>query len=572
MAIILDETTLAAYQAQTVASTRAALIVSALSGTVTVEICDGNGVVRASGTMASPWATASGSTVTIGRASGAGIPVSSGGVPDGNWYCQFRSGSRFVRGTFGVQGSGQDFVWSLPTFSGGQRGTIGAVTLTASGVSDGSVLLYETNVTGAGRYLGSFRVPADPGLANPLNWSGSAGASPGAGGFWFNPAGNGGAGSLIVAGRNTNGAGYDGACLTEISIPAQANWATNGNPSTASGPHRGAFLVPSPYWFDLTGGTLASAFTALPGDGVRAGGVFIHNGNLYQNFSSWYAATEVVLATHFKRSGTAVNAGSVSGPYALADTVIDSSAWTWTPPGGGGASGANTTAGKPWHRGPNATIPAAWQAALGGKILQGQTQYSQGLPMGCGPAIFSMDPDQFGVTSPLPNNALVGYSPNHSLGTLTTGVTSPSGWVRGISALWGLAFPSGSGSVLAFTSAGLGSVSYGTPGVDIDPATGSPIVDPAHGDKGYHAWPYRLKVLAYRASDMAEAKAGTRNVFDVLPYSTWQIDLPGYSYDSGFTAYTTVAYDDASKRLFVMERETSRSYYDPIIHVYQLSF
>jgi hypothetical protein len=133
----LDATTLAAYNAAITTAERAAIVVAALTGTVVCEIVDAVGVVRASGTMASPWATASGATVTVGEVDAQGISVTSGGTPDSNWYCQFRSGSRFVRGTFGVLSSGRDFVWSLVSFSTGSRGTLGTVVVTAQGVSDG---------------------------------------------------------------------------------------------------------------------------------------------------------------------------------------------------------------------------------------------------------------------------------------------------------------------------------------------------------------------------------------------------------------------------------------------------
>jgi hypothetical protein len=132
----LDATTLAAYSAAITTAERAAIVVAALTGTVVCEIVDAVGVVRASGTMASPWATASGSTVTVGEVTGQGIDVLAGGAPDANWYCQFRSGTRFVRGTFGVLGSGRDFVWSLASFSTGSRGTLGAVVLSSTGVAD----------------------------------------------------------------------------------------------------------------------------------------------------------------------------------------------------------------------------------------------------------------------------------------------------------------------------------------------------------------------------------------------------------------------------------------------------
>jgi hypothetical protein len=137
MAIVLDTTTRGEYLAQTLASARASLIVSALPAPVVCEVYDGQDVLRASGTMQAPWATASGATVTVGEVTAQGIDVTSGGAPDSNWYCQFRSGSRFLRGTFGVLGSGRDFVWSLASFQTGSRGTLGTVAMSSTGGADG---------------------------------------------------------------------------------------------------------------------------------------------------------------------------------------------------------------------------------------------------------------------------------------------------------------------------------------------------------------------------------------------------------------------------------------------------
>ncbi len=141
MAILLDQTTKAEYNALSLASARASAVVSALTGTVVVEVYNGTDTLMASGTMAAPWATASGATITVGEVTGVGLLVATGGAPDANWYCQFRSGSRFVRGTFGVLGSGRDFVWSLASFQTGSRGTLGTVVMTAVGAAAGGPTL-----------------------------------------------------------------------------------------------------------------------------------------------------------------------------------------------------------------------------------------------------------------------------------------------------------------------------------------------------------------------------------------------------------------------------------------------
>jgi hypothetical protein len=170
VAILLDTVTKGEYDALALASARASAVVSALGSSVVVEVYDGSDVLRASGTMANPWATASGATVTVGEVTGAGLLVTSGGAPDANWYCQFRGGSRFVRGTFGVLGEARDFVWSLASFQTGSRGTLGTVVLTATGLPDGGV----TNRPEM-QYVGAFRLPNPTGGGDGFHVEDSAG-------------------------------------------------------------------------------------------------------------------------------------------------------------------------------------------------------------------------------------------------------------------------------------------------------------------------------------------------------------------------------------------------------------
>ena len=129
----MDTTTWAAYSAALTAGERAAIVVAALTGTVVVEVVDGTGAVRASGTMIAPWASStSGGAITAGEVTVSGVLVSAGGSPDANWWCRFRSGTRFVRALFSLVGGGGAYTWSFGTFATGARGTLGTVTMTAT--------------------------------------------------------------------------------------------------------------------------------------------------------------------------------------------------------------------------------------------------------------------------------------------------------------------------------------------------------------------------------------------------------------------------------------------------------
>ncbi|MFO1394706.1 MAG: hypothetical protein U1F09_13155 [Steroidobacteraceae bacterium] len=105
-------------------------MIDALSGTVYVRVYNGAGTLMGEGTMAAPWATRSGSVITVSEVSTFGVLVT--GTPDASgWYLRFEDGSgHWVRGPFGPGGN---FTWSAATWTSGQGGQIGTVTLNARG-------------------------------------------------------------------------------------------------------------------------------------------------------------------------------------------------------------------------------------------------------------------------------------------------------------------------------------------------------------------------------------------------------------------------------------------------------
>jgi hypothetical protein len=402
-----------------------------------------------------------------------------------------------------------------------------------------TILLAENNVTGSGRYLGSFRVPVVSG-SDPYNWSGSSGRGAPGSVIWYKETGANGSGSLIIGGRATSGASF----LTEISIPV--NLDNSGNVENMP---RASFLVSSPYFFDLSSGR---SIATAPGDsnGIVSGGVFISDGNLYQNWGSFYQGA-LTTSTYFKKTGTDVAAGSTTGPFAFAPVIVDSTLSVSTTP--------------VWYRGVVSSIPSDWQSVLGGRFIQSQAQYSNSSPMGYGPALFAFDPSDIGASDKVPNQVLLAYTDSHPIEPQIQCVKHSS-WTRGVSRADGTIFPSGSGTVLVSSVVGMGVYQYGTPG-QIG-SCGEVIVDPLSSDKGYHSYPYVIRFLAYSADDLAKVKSGIKKPYDLRPYSTWNYSFPGYSGES--VGDHAMAYDDVAKRLFIVERETSRTVSDPIIHVYQL--
>ena len=123
----LDTVTKQEFYAGLTASARAQAVLTALADPVTVTVYDGSGNAVGSGTMSAPWATINSNILTLGQLSS--FSVTSTGTPDpATWTIRFSSGSRWAEGSFGLTGSGADFVWSVATWESGQNGQFGSST------------------------------------------------------------------------------------------------------------------------------------------------------------------------------------------------------------------------------------------------------------------------------------------------------------------------------------------------------------------------------------------------------------------------------------------------------------
>ena len=133
MSATFDATTTAEYAAATTAAARSAVIVAALTGTISVKVFNGSNVEKGSGTMAAPWAMASGNTVTVGEV------IELHGRRDSHAGCQLVhpiSERRRDAVGAGVVRSGRERarLHLVARQRGpGQTGTIGTATITTSG-------------------------------------------------------------------------------------------------------------------------------------------------------------------------------------------------------------------------------------------------------------------------------------------------------------------------------------------------------------------------------------------------------------------------------------------------------
>ncbi len=523
MPIVLDETTRAAYLAQSLASSRASLVVSALTAPVTVEVRDGNDGLRALGTMAAPWATSSGSTITVGQVTGAGISVTSGGVPDANWYCQFRGANgRFVRGTFGLAASGADFQWSLSSFATGSRGTLAAVSLSTQGAPEivvdpvvfGSAQVGQTLSTTTGSWTG---FPT----SYSYGWQRSASGTS----AWSDVAGAAGASyvqqqadlaqflrSFVVA---SNSSGSSSRAFGTVAGPVAAAGAL---PLVQSSDMRylGAFRLPFTGDPSYAFGGQALAFN--PGGNGGAGSLFMvarTGGSIgeitipelvdvtgtnsitalrqaqhiqFPSTSGFLQFTNSHISAERKLKGLLVHSGQLIAacdadypsagipptathlkmPLNLATTnqyqgpykVAGTGDWN------ANSNDYDYSLGRLWS-GYMCHVPAEWQGQLGGPCITGNVGDSIVAQASDGPSALAFDPSQLSA-GPVSGQKLLCYPPGFPLyDTLANAGTgqfnTPWNWASIVS---GACIPNGTRSILFIGTHGVGELIYGTPTTD----------------------------------------------------------------------------------------------------------
>lgn len=276
---------------------------------------------------------------------------------------------------------------------------------------------------------------------------------------------------------------------------------------------------------DVAGGRLGEINPSDPGS-KKIGGLMVIGDRLVASAYSYYDGGGTATSSHFVHSTNLSDPGA-QGPFRVGSMN----------PG--------------FYAGYFAPVPPEWQDRLGA-VLNGQCCLSIISRTSFGPSVSSVNPtDLIAARNPTSATMLVGYPEGH----LTLGDGTATGPVFNLtSTVRGVVLPKGTASVLFFGSHGLGRYCYGEVPAECD--------DPANANKGGHAYPYRPQVWAYRASDLAEVKAGRRRAWDVEPYATWRLPVLRDHRIGG------VAVDEDSGRIFVLE-----SYGDgerPRVHVFTI--
>jgi hypothetical protein len=225
----LDSTTAAEYAAEVNAADRAQVILEALADPVTAKVYNSEGVAVASGTMTAPWAVVSGYALTTSTLDGFFVSVLD--TPNDGWYLRFESGSRYVRLSFGLLGSGKEAVWSLPTWDVGARAGISSGVMNVTGnrnpVWSGapSTLSFTQGTGGTSNFSLYASDPDDDALTYSLVGTSYTGISISqAGLLTVTSAAAAATRNLTVRATDPNGLYADHSCAVEISAAAALKW------------------------------------------------------------------------------------------------------------------------------------------------------------------------------------------------------------------------------------------------------------------------------------------------------------------------------------------------------------
>lgn len=423
-------------------------------------------------------------------------------------------------------------------------------------------LLQQSDIT----YIGSFRVPKTD-MGGPLYQGLSYGGSI----ITYNPVNN----SLFVTGNDANQQ------VGEISIPAIIN-------STDINALNTATVIQN--LVDITEGNrdkiaagrsdckISKSQTGdCYGNGSKIGGLLKYGSSLIGSVYAYYDGGASAIYTHFRSGTTTATNGDFEGMFEVG-------AKPSPVPQAGFVGGYMTT------------IPSNWQVALGGKVLTGMGNLSVLGRTSSGPALFSFDPNDFGMSTPAPASALLYYNltssncvntgtdaggdvcDNQNIGSYYTSTTL----YKAGSHLSGVVFPSGSKSVIITGKYGTGTSCYGygntngTAGggprttnvpktemvswMNTNGATDYPCgtgsipstylegnshqccYDPSNANPGAHAFPYVPYAWAYDADDLARVKSGGRIVDNPSPNLVTAIIENGVILRPGVSPASTETY------------------------------
>ena len=392
-------------------------------------------------------------------------------------------------------------------------------------------LLQSNNLT----YLGAFRLPY---VGNPADYGAIYGFDSSLTGLAYNPARN----SLFINNHN-----YEQK-TAEISIPVLSTNMASLN--------RATFIQ---NFADITEGhrsdILADGGTYTGAGGTLMAGLLVYKDKLIGTSYSDYDANNAARLSHFTSGLDLSTQGDFKGMYQVGPTAAM------------GFTAGYMTA-----------IPSEWQTALGGTALTGQCCVGIIARTSVGPSAWVFNPDDLGVKNPVPTTPVLYYDESHQNLARYLG-TSINLYYLNSTRVKGLVFPAGTSSVLFFGTQNLGLPCYGFGTADPNLSFTAPngeilCYDPSNEAKGPHGYPYKFWIWAYDANDLVSVKNGTKNPWDIKPYSVWELNIP---LDTLGNLINGVAYDPVAQRIYISHQAADSFlpgaawYSAPIIHVFQVN-
>jgi hypothetical protein len=367
-------------------------------------------------------------------------------------------------------------------------------------------------------YLGAFRLPQQQIAGTFFKFNGT--------GLAFNVANQ----SLFIVGRDNDAAmpldgQPPGQRVAEITIPVPVISGTTTALPTA------AIVQP---FVEPTEGQLSQA--AVPGTPTKIGGLVVWNQRLYGTLYAYYDGGNLQTLSHFSRPLNLSTTGDVAGPFRVFAPDV-----------------TNPALKARLYSGWLAIIPDAWRMLLGGNVLTGACCINISSGSSNGPAAFAWLPDQLGPNQTVLTNFY--YPPDHPLGVWN----SQNPLWNGTTKMGGAIFIQNTRSLLFIGSHGTGPFCYGS---------GASCGDAVMAPQGDHAPPYLYQIWAYDAADLQMVALGQRSPWAVMPYATWNIDLP-YEAPTNLPPARELngaAYDPTTGRIFVEQVHGDGEY--PIIHVF----
>lgn len=366
------------------------------------------------------------------------------------------------------------------------------------------------------QFIGSFRLPREFAHGDSFTHGGLP--------ITFNPGRN----SLFVGNRRGT--------VAEVTVPSIVNSTDISKLSYAT------FLQG---FYEPTEG----AITQITGGDTFLSGLLVMGDRLYGNATIYYDANNVQRTSHYSRSKT------LSTPGVIGMRQV------WTD--------ANTG----FVDGYMATVPAEWQAKLGGPAITGQCCIPVAWRTSWGPSAFAFNPADINSYAKVAAQPLLYYS--HAYPTL--GPWEGNGPIYSAATqITGVAVLAGTRTALYFGRHGTGPFCYGA-GTSDKSLLGSVTsdgaeycYDPTDAAKGSHGYPYHYQIWAYDLNDLAAVKAGQKKPWEIKPYGVWPIALP---FSAEQIRIGGVAYDPTRQIIYLaqMYADVDTYEYRPLIHALKVN-